>query len=98
MNLFCDPWIPVRADGGVGEFRQITYEELLCQGNNWQISLPRDDLEIACLQLLICLTQVIFLPHDDPMLRQRIKTPLTPEEFLTHATSLKEWFDLDHPK
>ncbi len=98
MNLLCDPWIPVRADGGMREFRQITYEELLCQENSWQISLPRDDLELASLQLLICLTQVIFMPYDDPTLRQRIRMPLTKEEFLTHTTPLKEWFDLNHPK
>jgi CRISPR system Cascade subunit CasA len=31
MNLLEDPWIPGRADGGTGEFRLLTYRELLCQ-------------------------------------------------------------------
>ncbi|MCM8597095.1 MAG: type I-E CRISPR-associated protein Cse1/CasA, partial [Candidatus Accumulibacter sp.] len=63
MNLLEDPWIPVRADNGAGAFRLLTYRALLCEpGQNWQISLPRDDLELACLQLLVCMTQVMFLP------------------------------------
>ena len=45
MNLLEDAWIPVRADGGMGAFRLLTYRELLCEPGNWQVSLPRDDLE-----------------------------------------------------
>lgn len=98
MNLLCDPWIPVRADGGTGEFRQITYEKLLCQENKWQISLPRDDLEMACLQLLICLTQVFFLPTDYKVLRHRIKKYLTSEEFADGIAQVEtKWFDLSDP-
>ena len=65
MNLLEDPWIPVRADDGAGAFRLLTYRDLLCEpGQHWQISLPRDDLELACLQLLACMTQVMYLPDD----------------------------------
>ena len=53
MNLLEDAWIPVRADGGAGAFRLLTYQELLCEPGNWQVSLPRDDLELACVQLLV---------------------------------------------
>jgi CRISPR system Cascade subunit CasA len=98
MNLLCDPWIPVRSDGGTGEFRQITYEELLCQGGDWQISLPRDDLEMACFQLLVSLTQVLFLPTNDPSLRSRIRTPLTSREFIEGIAHGEDWFELTHPK
>jgi len=99
MNLLCDPWIPVRSDGGTGEFRQITYEELLCQEANWQISLPRDDLEMACLQLLTCLTQALFLPSDYKMLRRQINSLLSQEEFSAGSGQVEpRWFDLSDPK
>lgn len=98
MNLLEAPWIPVRADAGRGEFRLLTYRALLCEpAQNWQISLPRDDLELACLQLLVSLTQVMFLPDDDSALRARISTPLALEVFDATITSYAEWFDLDHP-
>lgn len=97
MNLLEDPWIPVRADHGAGAFRLLTYRDLLCEpGQNWQISLPRDDLELACLQLLVCMTQVMFLPDDDAALRQRLATPLTPAEFDADIAPFLDWFDLDH--
>lgn len=98
MNLLEDPWIPVRADHGAGAFRLLTYRDLLCEpGQNWQISLPRDDLELACLQLLVCMTQVMFLPDDDTALRQRLAAPLTPAEFDAAIAPCLDWFDLDHP-
>lgn len=98
MNLLEAPWIPVRADAGRGEFRLLTYRVLLCEpGQNWQISLPRDDLELACLQLLVSMTQVMFLPDDDSALRARISTPLALEIFDATVAPYAEWFDLDHP-
>jgi len=88
MNLLEAPWIPVRADHGAGAFQLLTYRALLCEaGQRWQISLPRDDLELACLQLLVCMTQVMFLPEDDPALRRRLAQPLTPAEF--HASRIR---------
>lgn len=98
MNLLEDPWIPVRANGGTGAFRLLPYRELLCEPDEtWQISLPRDDLELACLQLLVCLTQVMFLPEDDQMLRARIAKPLSVTEFDSGTVPCWDWFDLDHP-
>lgn len=98
MNLLEDPWIPVRADHGAGAFQLLTYRALLCEpGQYWQISLPRDDLELACLQLLVSMTQVIFLPDDDPSLRRRLADPLTPAEFDAGVAPFADWFDLDHP-
>lgn len=97
MNLLEDPWIPVRANGGTGAFRLLTYRELLCeQDDAWQISLPRDDLELACLQLLVCMTQVMFLPEDDRTLRTRTATPLSVAEFDAGIAPCCDWFDLDH--
>lgn len=97
MNLLEDAWIPVRADGGTGVFRLLTYRELLCEPGNWQVSLPRDDLELACVQLLVCMTQVMFLPKDIPALRARLAATLSPEDFAAGVEPCREWFDLDHP-
>ncbi len=98
MNLLEAPWIPVRADFGAGAFQLLTYRALLCEpGQNWQMSLPRDDLELACLQLLVCMTQVLFLPEDDTALRQRIDAPLADADFNAGITPFLDWFDLDHP-
>ena len=105
MNLLKDQWIPVRADGGTGAFRLLTYQQLLCEPGNWQVSLPRDDLELACVQLLVCMTQVMFMPEGDPAsdpngnkaLRARIAQPLLPDEFASGIKPCRDWFDLDHP-
>lgn len=97
MNLLEAPWIPVRSGGGTGEFRLLTYQQLLCTPGDWQVSLPRDDLELACLQLLVCMTQVMFLPEDVVTLRARLAAPLTPDEFAAGIAPCRDWFDLDHP-
>ena len=109
MNLLKAPWIPVRADGGAGAFCLLTYQQLLCEPGNWQVSLPRDDLELACVQLLVCMTQVMFMPEGDPSsdpngnkaLRARITKPLSSDEFDKGIAPCnrkgEEWFDLDHP-
>lgn len=97
MNLLKDPWIPVRADGGSGTVRLLTYQQLLCEPGNWQVSIPRDDLELACVQLLVCMTQVMFLPEDDKDLRDRISKLLLPKDFVVGVCPCQDWFDLDHP-
>jgi CRISPR system Cascade subunit CasA len=96
-NLIVDPWIPVRADGGTGAFELLTYRQLLCEPGNWQVSLPRDDLELACVQLLVCMTQVMFLPENDAVWRKRLTEALTREEFTAGTEPCLDWFDLDHP-
>ena len=52
MNLLTDKWIPVR-DGG--EFSQITLQQLLTSAVDYQLALPRDDMETGALQMLISL-------------------------------------------
>lgn len=93
MNLLTDPWIPVLHNK---VFDQISLRELLCQEADWELVLPRDDMELACLQLLISLTQVLFTPVDQQVLRARIKTPLREIEFEQVIANYQEWFDLDH--
>lgn len=96
MNILDDYWVPVTSKNGI--FQLITYKDLLGSEGDWSITLPRDDLELACLQLLICLTQVIFLPKNDSELRSRISSPMSPEEFSNGIALIdKNWFDLDHP-
>lgn len=97
MNLLEDAWIPVRAEGGAGDFRLLTYRELLCKSGNWQVSLPRDDLELACVQMLVCMTQIMFLPEDIRTLRKRVAEPLSRKAFDVGIAPCLEWFDLDHP-
>ena len=97
MNLLEDAWIPVRTDGGAGTFCLLTYRDLLCNAGNWQVSLPRDDLELACVQLLVCMTQVMFLPEDDRTLRTRLAELLSPDAFAAGVAPCRDWFDLDHP-
>ncbi|MFH1851674.1 MAG: type I-E CRISPR-associated protein Cse1/CasA [Candidatus Neomarinimicrobiota bacterium] len=95
MNLLTDQWIPVHQDGK----RQLIHlQDVLCTNSDWQLSLPRDDMEMACLQLMICLTQVIFTPQDARELMQRISRPLTAAEYLDGIAQYIEWFDLNHPE
>lgn len=97
MNLLKDAWIPVRADDGAGPFRFLTYRELLCELDAWRVSLPRDDLELACIQLLVCMTQIMFQPGDDEVLEDSLESPLTQAMFDAGTTRCRDWFDLDHP-
>src|SRR3990172_7734269 len=103
MNLLSDPWIPVRADGGMGEFRLLTFEELLCVDGAWWVSIPRDDLEMACIQLLVCMVQVMLMPNDedkreaDKALLDRIRKPLSAKTFNEGVAKFRDndWFNLD---
>ena len=97
MNLLIDPWIPVRDEGGIEAFRLLTYQQLLCEAGDWRVSIPRDDMELACVQLLACMTQVMFLPENDRILRARIAQPLSVGEFSSGIQPCASWFDLDHP-
>lgn len=95
MNLLTDDWIPVQQNS---QSQLISLQTLLCQEGTWDITLPRDDMEMACLQLLVSLTQVVFLPADIKAWKSRGRTPLTIDEYLIGIESYKDWFDLRHPK
>lgn len=86
-----------RNNAGSGAFRLLTYQQLLCEHGDWQISLPRDDLELACLQLLVCMTQILFMPEDEDVLLDRQDIPLTASEFEAGIAPCSDWLDLDHP-
>lgn len=97
MNLLIDKWIPVRPLIG-GEPQVITLEQLLCSNEQWLLSLPRDDMELAALQLLICLVQVTWIPADEQALHSYITKPLTIEVFRQGITKWQDTFCLDHPE
>ncbi|MBK5968113.1 MULTISPECIES: type I-E CRISPR-associated protein Cse1/CasA [Thiorhodovibrio] len=98
MDLLSDSWIPVRLAGGTGTSSKITFRSLLCFAEDLRVALPRDDLELACLQLLVCMTQAIFPAPTIDEIEDRIETPLTEAEFDAAVAPFSEWFVLDHPK
>ncbi len=93
MNLLTDPWIPVQQRGHT---RLLTLQQLLCEEADYTIALPRDDMELACLQLLVCLTQVLFLPENREALLGRMREPLSDAEYQHGIEPYTDWFDLRH--
>ncbi len=95
MNLLIDEWIPVRQLSGGGA-EKITLQELLCGEKRWEICLPRDDMELAALQLLICITQVMITPETPEILKHRIAKHLDSKDFEAAIRPFENWFRLDH--
>ena len=96
MNLLTEQWIPVRPLP-TGASAKITLRVLLCEDGRWEICLPRDDMELAALQLLVCMIQVLFPPKDAADLKQRIVSCLPKETFDGGCTPYRDWFQIDHP-
>lgn len=97
MNLLTDPWIPVREQNKASAQR-LTLRQLLCGDDRWELYLPRDDMEMAALQLLICLTQALATPENLGELKQRIMKPLDDALFDESCIPFADWFQLDHPQ
>ncbi len=96
MNLLLDPWIPVRDETG---FRHISFRRFLCvEHESLEFGLNRDDFNLATLQLLISLAQVIFTPENAAEVRQRERTPLTEPEFDAGIAPYADWFEVRHPE
>ncbi|PIE54092.1 MAG: type I-E CRISPR-associated protein Cse1/CasA [Dethiosulfovibrio peptidovorans] len=95
MNLLRDRWIPV-TDGV--DVSQISLEELLCTDRSYRVSHRRDDMEMAALQLVICLTQTILTPKDDDELIERLMTPMEKNVYRLAADEKADWFDLEHER
>jgi CRISPR system Cascade subunit CasA len=93
MNLLTDKWIPVQKEG---KRDLIRLQDVLCKDEAWPLSLPRDDMEMACLQLIICLTQVIFTPENTKTLRLQGREPMSEEEYQQGISDYLNWFDLNH--
>src|SRR5690606_14390700 len=97
MDLLSDAWIPVRPVDGGGSVK-ITLQELLCSHQHWQLCLPRDDMELAALQLLVSIVQVSWIPEDDAALRRFLNQPLSEADFKTGIAQWGDMFLLDHPE
>lgn len=95
MNLLTDDWLPVRLLHG-GTTSWIGLSELLTTEHEYEICLPRDDLELAALQLVICITQVLFTPEDMPDLIKNIRKPMAEQAYLDGIKDFKDWFSVDH--
>lgn len=97
MNLLQDDWIPVRPQAS-GITRQISLQALLCGSERWELALPRDDMELAALQLLICLVQVLLPPADKKQWAERIAKPISEDTWSVVTRGYQDWFQLDHPE
>ena len=95
MNLLTEQWVPVRPLPS-GKPEKISLRQLLCEEGNWELCLPRDDMELAALQLLVCLTQALFTPADAQTLKQRIAGHLSEDEFSGGCGPFNDWFQVDH--
>ncbi len=95
MNLYLDSWIPVRDEDGM---KLLTLKQLLCEPEEWQLSLPRDDMELGCVELVVSLVQVALPPANVGAWRLRQRELLKAEEYDEAVAPLLDWFDVDHPK
>jgi CRISPR system Cascade subunit CasA len=97
MNLLIDEWLPVRLlEGGTTSW--ISLAELLTGKKEYEICLPRDDLEMAALQLLICMVQNLFIPENLEGLVDHIRKPMAEQTYFDGIEAYKEWFELEHPE
>ena len=94
MNLLTDAWIPIQRQGN---YQKITLQQLLCCDQSGELCLPRDDMELACLQLLCAMTQVLFTPENKKALGRYLTQPLTLEQYNEACQGKMNWFDLNHP-
>lgn len=95
MDLLQAAWIPVRADSGA---ERVTLQQLLCSDVRYQLRSHRDDFELASLQLLISLVQVLLPPADRSQLRQRLAEPLAVDSYHNGIQPYHDGFRLDHPR
>jgi CRISPR system Cascade subunit CasA len=95
MNLLTDTWIPLQQQG---RYQKIGFQQLLCGEQTGELCLPRDDMELACLQLLCAMTQALFTPKDKKELGRFLQQPLAPENYAETCKDKLDWFDLNHPQ
>lgn len=95
MNLLTDAWIPIQHQSN---YQKISVQQLLCGEQTGELCLPRDDMELACLQLLCAITQTLFIPKNKKALLQFAKVPITSEVYVDACREKMDWFDLNHPE
>ena len=92
MNLLIDNWIPVRPRNG-GKVQIINLHSLYCSRDQWRLSLPRDDMELAALALLVCIGQIIAPAKDDVEFRHRIMN----RSLKMRKPTIAPWIDMFYP-
>ena len=95
MNLLTDDWIPVELNG---ELQRISLQKLLCEEHDFKIKTFRDDMELATLQLLACIVQVVFMPDTAKVLKIRWNSPLSEADYQQGIENYFNWFDVLHPE
>jgi CRISPR system Cascade subunit CasA len=95
MNLLTDDWIPVESNNNQ---QRVSLQTLLCEAGDYKIKTFRDDMELATLQLLVCIVQVVFMPDDKKTLKIRWQSPLPTDDYRHGIEPYLDWFDLLHPK
>lgn len=93
FNLLIEKWIPVET-GGITE--KISLKQLLCEDGDWEISLYRDDMELAAIQMLVSMVQVVFMPEDEDALRESFDDLMGSVQYDKGVAPFLEWFDLLH--
>ena len=95
FNLLTENWIPVQQQG---QFETISLKRLLCNDEDWQICLSRDDMELAALQLIVCLVQVVFMPNDEDDLLDAYDESMSGADYDKGIEPFMDWFDVLHPE
>ena len=97
MNLLIDNWIPVSLNG---EAQRISLKQLLCdkENNDWYIAALRDDMDLAALQLIVSLVQVVLMPKDAKALKKYWSEPMIETDYDQAIQPFIDWFDLLHPQ
>lgn len=95
FNLLTENWIPVQKQG---QFETISLKRLLCKDEDWQICLSRDDMELAALQLIVCLVQVVFMLDDEEKLSKAYKYQMSESDYDESIEQFMDWFDVLHPE
>ena len=98
-SLLTSPWVLLHEPlEGYGTQEKVNLQQVLCREKTGELCSPRDDFELAALQLLVAITQICFPPANKKELIARIKTPLTAREFAKGIAGKEAWFDLNHPE
>ena len=97
MNLLIDNWMPVSL---TNESQRISLKQLLCgkQDQDWQIAALRDDMDLAALQLMVSLVQVVLMPEDAKALEKHWFEPMSEADYEQAIQPFINWFDLLHPE
>jgi CRISPR system Cascade subunit CasA len=93
MNLLTNNWIPVELDNTL---QRISLQQILCDDKDYKIKTFRDDMELATLQLLVSIVQVVFIPKNKKSLKIQWLKAMTEKDYQQGIEPYLNWFDLLH--